>query len=120
MSQEHRSIPPGKHHEKILLTLHEGHIDIVKMKNIAREYVWWPGVDTEIKTITNTCNECASTQPDPLKVPLHPWQWHQTPWQRIHVDLAGPFMNFMFFVVVDAHLKWTEIIPLSPSQPLKF
>ncbi|GFO37583.1 hypothetical protein PoB_006408800 [Plakobranchus ocellatus] len=70
----HRIIPPGKLHEKLLLTLHEGHLGTVKMKNVARGYFWWPRLDKEIETITKPCNGCASTQPDPLRTPLHPWQ----------------------------------------------
>jgi len=41
--------------------------------------------------------------------PLHPWEWPSVPRQRIHVDYAGPFLDTMFLVVVDAHSKWPEI-----------
>ena len=41
--------------------------------------------------------------------PLHPWDWPDTPWQRIHIDFAGPFVNKMFLVVVDSHSKWLEV-----------
>ena len=49
----------------------------------------------------------------PNKAPLHPWEWATAPWQRIHIDYAGPFQNSMFLVVVDAHSKWPEVIPVS-------
>ena len=42
-------------------------------------------------------------------VPLQPWAWPAKPWQRIHVDFAGPFLGKMFFLVVDAHSKWPEV-----------
>ena len=29
--------------------------------------------------------------------------------KRIHIDYAGPFMNRMFLVIVDAHTKWLEV-----------
>ena len=29
--------------------------------------------------------------------------------EKIHVDFAGPFMNKMFLIVIDAHSKWLEI-----------
>ena len=41
--------------------------------------------------------------------PLHPWDWPDTPWQRIHIDFADPFVNKMFLVVVDSHSKWLEV-----------
>ena len=31
------------------------------------------------------------------------------PWTRLHIDYAGPFMNSMFFIIIDAHSKWVEI-----------
>ncbi|CAB4007397.1 Uncharacterized protein K02A2.6, partial [Paramuricea clavata] len=43
------------------------------------------------------------------KVPLHPWEWPTTPWQRIHLDFAGPFQGRMFLIIVDAHSKWPEV-----------
>ena len=46
---------------------------------------------------------------------LHPWAWPDSPWKWIHVDFAGPFMGLMFMVVVDAHSKWLEVIPMSTS-----
>ncbi|XP_033760674.1 uncharacterized protein K02A2.6-like [Pecten maximus] len=45
----------------------------------------------------------------PKSAPVHPWEWPSNPWQRIHVDFAGPFMNFMFLIVIDAHSKWPEV-----------
>ena len=31
------------------------------------------------------------------------------PWERVHIEYAGPFMGSMFLVVVDACSKWPEI-----------
>ena len=40
--------------------------------------------------------------------PLHPWEWPEKPWTRIHIDYAGPFHGKMLLVVVDATSKWIE------------
>ena len=42
-------------------------------------------------------------------MPLHPWVWPDTPWKRIYVDLAGPFLGKSFLLVIDAHSKWPEV-----------
>ena len=34
------------------------------------------------------------------------------PWARIHIDFAGPFLGKQFSVVVDAHSKLLEVIPV--------
>ena len=41
------------------------------------------------------------------------------PWQRLHIDYAGPFQGRMFFVLVDAHSKWPEIVPMSSTSSAK-
>ena len=38
---------------------------------------------------------------------------------RIHVDFAGPFQGATFMVVVDAHSKWLEVIPMSSTTTEK-
>ena len=50
---------------------------------------------------------------------LHPWSWPARPWQCIHLDFAGPFMGSMFMVVVDAHSKWLEVIPMTTTTTEK-
>ena len=44
--------------------------------------------------------------------PLHPWLWPTKPWQRLHLDFAGPFQGRMYLLVSDAHSKWPEIIKM--------
>ena len=61
----------------------------------------------------------SSTRECLLKAPLHPWEWATAPWQQLHIDFAGPFQNSMFLVVVDAHSKWPEVIPLSSTTTSK-
>ncbi|CAB4018994.1 Transposon Tf2-9 poly, partial [Paramuricea clavata] len=55
----------------------------------------------------------------PSKVSLHPWEWTTSPWQRVHIDYAGPFKDTMFLVVVDAHSKWPEVIPMKSTTAAK-
>ena len=46
---------------------------------------------------------------------LHPWVWPTRAWQRLHIDFAGPFMGRTFLLVVDAHSKWLEVIPMTST-----
>ena len=114
-----RVVIPGKLRKKVLQELHEGHLGIAKMKAMARGIFWWPNLDKEIEAGVKSCMMCSLTQPDPLKAPLHPWQWPEKSWQRIHIDYAGPFQGSMFLVAVDAHSKWVEIIPTASSTTAK-
>ena len=44
------------------------------------------------------------------------WEWPMSPWQRIHIDYAGPFLGQMFLIVVDAHSKWPEVVSTKSSD----
>ena len=46
----------------------------------------------------------------PTKTLLHPWPKPSEPWQRLHIDYAGPIEGQYFLVIVDALSKWPEII----------
>ena len=57
------------------IMLHEGHIGIVKMKGLARSYVWWPGIDQDRESLAKKCQGCQKVQFEAPTVPLHPWEW---------------------------------------------
>ena len=66
-------------------------------------------MDGQLEERVRACKQCQITRHSPAKVPLHPWEWPQRPWSRIHIDHAGPFLGKMFLLVIDAHSKWMEI-----------
>lgn len=102
----------------MLQEIHSGHPGIVKMKALTRKYVWWPKIDTDIERACKECQICQQEQRMPSHVPLHPWEFPGECWKRLHVDFAGPFLNNMFMIVVDAHSKWLEVfrMPQITSQ----
>ena len=110
-----RVVVPAKLRARILSDLHRDHGDIVRMKAMARSYMWWPGMDTDIESVAKSCVSCKAVKSAPQEAPLHPWVWPTEPWKRIHVDFAGPFQGKMFFLVIDAHSKWPEIFRLSST-----
>ena len=111
----HRVVIPVKLRNKVLSELHEGHLGIVKMKSLARSYIWWPKIDKDIEHLAKSCPGCQLQQNEAGKVSLHPWEWPTAPWQRIHLDFAGPFLGRMFLVIVDAHSKWPEVEVMSST-----
>lgn len=95
--------PQGRH--LVLEELHDTHSGVNRMKSLARNYIWWPQMDAQIEDVVKTCSTCQETRPSPPAAPLHPWEWPSTPWSRLHLDFAGPYMGHMFLVIVDAHSK---------------
>ena len=52
----------------------------------------------------------------PPEAPLHPWEWPEHPWHRLHMDYAGPLLGHMFLIVIDAHSKWIDVMPVSAAN----
>ncbi|XP_043191542.1 uncharacterized protein K02A2.6-like isoform X1 [Amphibalanus amphitrite] len=107
-----RVVVPTKMRNRVLQELHAGHLGSGKMKQLARRYVWWPGLDTELESLARVCGSCVEKRAAPPKASLHPWEPTQGPWERVHIDFAGPFQGSMFLVAHDSYSKWLEVIPM--------
>ncbi|KAL1249314.1 hypothetical protein QQF64_020319 [Cirrhinus molitorella] len=105
-----RVIIPPKYRERLLSELHEDHPGVMRMKTLARGYLWRPGLDTDIQNFVSTCIPCELERKQPPCVPLHPWSWTTTPWERIHIDYAEIDKQH-FLLIVDVHSKLVEIFP---------
>ena len=110
---------PEKLRDKELKSLHKNHPGITQMKAIAWSYFWWNGLGRDIEKLVKTFSVCQTLQAAPPKAPLHPWAWPDNPWRRVHVDFAGSFQGKMFFIVVDPHLKWPEVILMPTTTALQ-
>ena len=97
---------PGR--STILSQLHETHSGISRMKSLARCYVWWPGLDKDIEQTVKKCQVCQENGNFPPQTPVHPWECPKTPWTRIHIDHAGPFLDHHFLLIVDAYSRWLD------------
>jgi hypothetical protein len=108
-----RVVIPPQGRQAVLQELHTAHPGMSRMKSLARMYVWWPSMDSDIETLVKGCSICQESKPDPPKAPLHPWDWPKRPWHRLRVDYAGPVMGHMLLVIVDSHTKWIEVHSVS-------
>ena len=111
-----RVIIPMKLRGRILDELHQNHPGMSRMKRLSHSFVWWPGLDQSIEEVVKSCTACQSVRDLPAVAPLHPWIWPTKPWQRIHVDFAGPFQGKMYFIIVDAHSKWPEVFAMGSTS----
>ena len=114
-----RVVIPEKWKKAVLSELHRDHPGIVRMKEVARSYAWWEGIDKDIETVVKSCEPCQAVRNAPPMASLHPWLWPTKPWQRLHTDFAGPFQGRMYLLVCDAHSKWPEIIEMKNTTANK-
>ncbi|XP_037036075.1 uncharacterized protein K02A2.6-like [Bradysia coprophila] len=108
-----RVVIPLSLQKEILQRLHVAHPGIVRMKALARSYVYWPNIDKDITEYVQSCSRCASTAKAPIKATLSSWPKASNVWSRVHIDFAGEFQGHYYFVVVDSYSKWPEIFVIT-------
>lgn len=110
-----RTVVPPSCRQRILCTLHKAHPGIVRMKSLARCFVFWPGIDAAIEQLASTCMSCQQALKAPTKTCLSAWPTPSHPWFRAHADFAGPINNLWYFIIVDAYTKWPEVFTMSTT-----
>jgi len=95
--------------------LHQGHWGITRMKQMARRYVWWPCIDKDIENMVRACDPCCCEAAAPDREYVS-WPRPRKPWERLHLDYAGPFLGKMRLVFVDSHSKFPYVAMLSHRQ----
>lgn len=104
-----RVVIPESLRGEVLKDLHYCHFGSTRMKEIARSFCWWMGIDKSIEQMSAECRDCAEHRAEPGKVFTHHWEYPSKPFERIHCDYAGPFFGVYFFICVDAFSKWPEV-----------
>ena len=69
-----RVVIPTAARPDVLKLLHDIHLGISRMKALARSYIWWPRLDTDIESEVQLCVQCQSNRNIPAEAPLHPWE----------------------------------------------
>ncbi|XP_035917100.1 uncharacterized protein K02A2.6-like isoform X1 [Anopheles stephensi] len=115
-----RIVIPAALQQRCLRQLHQGHPGIQRMKAIARSFVYWPSLDSDIADRVASCEACqAAAKSPPSQIPSC-WPKPPGPWHRVHIDYAGPVEGAYFLIAVDAYSKWPEIIKTSNGQAERF
>ena len=84
-----RLVIPGELQEEYLHHLHEGHLSAKKVQDNAKEHMYWPGINADIKDYTKRCQECIK-QSQIAKEPLQPHDIPEAPWRKLGMD----YFNF--------------------------
>jgi transposase InsO family protein len=93
-------------------------------KTIQSRY-WWKDMLRDIETYTHSCKYCRKHKAHNhvARVPIQ--QYHQPayPFERVHIDLTGPFNetsrgNKYILVVKDALTRYVEVHPIKNKEPI--
>ena len=108
LTYRNRIVIPDTLRKNVMDILHVGHAGSAAMKSQARDIVFWPHIDNDIDKITKNCTECF-TNHIPKGTFVSKWPETNEPWQRLHVDWAGPMEGNYFLVIFDPHSKFLDV-----------
>ena len=96
--------------EQVITICHEGHLGIVKTKQLLHSWVWFPGIDKSAERRIASCIPCQastnSSQREPLKMSPTP----NKPWLQVSADLCGSFpTGETVLAILDAYSKYPEV-----------
>ena len=80
---------------------------VSRTKTLARQYFWWPKMDSDIESMVKSCPSCQVITPTLSSTPIIPWEFPKAPWSRVHIDHAGPCWTI--FREVLSFSKWLEV-----------
>jgi hypothetical protein len=86
-----RIVIPQKMRGRALNMLHESHQGIVKTKQLARDLVYWPGLNKQVEDLISRCSPCQERRPVQQREPLLPTAIPELPWQHVAEDLFECF-----------------------------
>ncbi|GFO14355.1 gypsy retrotransposon integrase-like protein 1 [Plakobranchus ocellatus] len=114
---------PESRRQVVLSYAHEsdlsGHSGFRKTLSAIRDYFSWPGVCSDVKNYTNSCNLC-QIKPRTGRDRLAPFQQVPIvgePFERVVIDLVGPLpvssdKYEYLLTLVDVSTRWAEAVPL--------
>ena len=107
-------IPPLER-EKILQAIHKGHMGITKCQYCARQCIYWPGINEDIRKMVEACPTCQHHHPQEPRQPLQPTPAPEHSWQHLGADYCS-FDGFEYLVIVDYYSKMLFVRRIPPSQ----
>lgn len=94
--------------QEFLQKIHSDHPGIVAMKSIARELVWYPGIDKDIEYLVSNCPNCQAHRVKPSQNSFITWPTPTRPWSRVHIDHFF-YENSTCLIAVDASSHYIEV-----------
>ncbi|KAG7312060.1 hypothetical protein JYU34_001506 [Plutella xylostella] len=103
-----RLIIPKSLRVDIIKKLHEGHLGMTKLKQLARKLYYWPKIDEQLERYVKSCSVCQMYQNNNVKEPLLSHEVPSLPFSKIGVDIME-LKNKNYLVMYDYFSKWLEI-----------
>ncbi|CAM5169467.1 unnamed protein product, partial [Eretmochelys imbricata] len=118
---------PTKYRVKLLSLAHDhpnGHAGVNRTKDRLGRSFQWEGMGKGVSTYVRSCEVCQKVGKlqDQVKAPLQPLPIIEVPFQRVAVDILGPFLKKTprgkqyILTFMDFSTRWPEAVALSNTR----
>ena len=93
---------------EVISRIHSSHLGIESCLRKARDLVYWPSMNSEIKEAITKCSICAEYQAKQQKLPMQTHQISDRPWSHLFSDLFA-LNGKDYIVLVDGYSDFIEM-----------
>lgn len=105
--------------KEALQRIHEGHQGVTKCQLCAKDCVFWPGINKDIKKLCLSCPICQKYQHTNSHEPLKPHDVPTRPWEVLRADLFSWQKDEYLIVVPDSQEDATGLTSAAVIKALK-
>jgi hypothetical protein len=103
-----RLVVPTSLRNEMLHKIHRSHIGIEGCLRRAREVIYWPRMNAEVKDFVSKCSICQTHQPEQCREPLKSYAVPPRPWSVVGEDLFQLGQQ-QFLIIVDYWSGFFEV-----------
>lgn len=107
-----RVVIPRELRQKALEVLHLNHRGEAKMKQVARQFMFWEYINSDIEKFSGGCQACQTISHDKCVKVVSKWPEVRKPMERVHLDFFH-FESKSFLIFIDTFTRWLEVRPMS-------
>lgn len=109
-----RVIVPKAMRPEMLSRIHSSHQGIAACLRKAKDIVFWPGMNSEIKAVVERCPVCADFQAKNVKQPMQSHKIPDRPWSKVGTDLFS-LSGKNYVTIVDYFSDFVEVDELEDT-----
>ena len=110
-----RVVIPASLRQEIINRLLQMHQGATKIRQRARQSVYWPSMDNDVITAARSCQSCTELLPSYPSEPLQPHEPATRPFEFVFADLCT-FRGRDFLVVADQYSGWPQVYPFPDNN----
>ncbi|UYV68175.1 K02A2.6-like, partial [Cordylochernes scorpioides] len=103
-----RIVIPNKLRAEMIMKTHQGHIGINSSMRRARDNIFWPGMNAQIRQEIENCSICLSNSQNQVREPMKSHRIPNYPWERISLDIFEIFKQ-NYLIIVDHYSDFFEV-----------